>query len=183
MNHTLFTHTKGWQNSHKKWFSNNCGISTLKYLHTKDFTIDTKIFDIIYKISSSTTATNLSLDAMFIVCWIKGSNYNWKHVRLMWEFPWDFLASGGPYYETLWLAVDPMNQVFYYLVSDAKIFDIIYQLSPLLECDPTVCLPEKGKVTRGLAQGWPNFSRGDKPSGPASRKVHCSRGNPKEIPT
>jgi hypothetical protein len=31
-------------------------------------------------------------------------------------------------------------QVFYYLVSDAKIFDIIYQLSPLLECDPTVCL-------------------------------------------
>ena len=34
-------------------------------------------------------------------------------------------------------------QVFYYLVSDAKIFDIIYQLSPLLECDPTVCLPSK----------------------------------------
>ena len=32
-------------------------------------------------------------------------------------------------------------QVFYYLVSDAKIFDIIYQLSPLLEYDPTVCLP------------------------------------------
>jgi hypothetical protein len=30
-------------------------------------------------------------------------------------------------------------QVFYYLVSDAKIFDIIYQLSPLLECDPTAC--------------------------------------------
>jgi hypothetical protein len=29
-------------------------------------------------------------------------------------------------------------QVFYYLVSDAKIFDMIYQLSPLLECDPTV---------------------------------------------
>jgi hypothetical protein len=28
-------------------------------------------------------------------------------------------------------------QVFYFLVSDAKIFDIIYQLSPLLECDPT----------------------------------------------
>ena len=26
-------------------------------------------------------------------------------------------------------------QVFHYLVSDAKIFDIIYQLSPLLECD------------------------------------------------
>jgi hypothetical protein len=35
-------------------------------------------------------------------------------------------------------------QVFYYLVSDAKIFDIIYQLSPLLECDPTVGLPSKG---------------------------------------
>ena len=34
-------------------------------------------------------------------------------------------------------------QVFYYLVSDAKIFDIIFQLSPLLECDPTVCLPSK----------------------------------------
>ena len=34
-------------------------------------------------------------------------------------------------------------QVFYYLVSDAKIFDIIYQLPPLLECDPTVCLPSK----------------------------------------
>ena len=32
-------------------------------------------------------------------------------------------------------------QVFHYLVSEAKIFDIIYQLSPLLECDPTVCLP------------------------------------------
>jgi hypothetical protein len=26
-------------------------------------------------------------------------------------------------------------QVFYYLVSDAKIFDIIYQLSPLLDCE------------------------------------------------
>jgi hypothetical protein len=38
-------------------------------------------------------------------------------------------------------------------ISDAKIFDIIYQLSPLLECDPTVCLPEKSKVTRGLARG------------------------------
>ena len=34
-------------------------------------------------------------------------------------------------------------QVFYYLVFDAKIFDIIYQLSPLLECDPAVCLPSK----------------------------------------
>ena len=38
-------------------------------------------------------------------------------------------------------------QVFYYLVSDGKIFDIIYQLSPLLECDPTVCLPSKSQVT------------------------------------
>ena len=26
-------------------------------------------------------------DAMFVVCWIKGSNYNWKHVRITWEFP------------------------------------------------------------------------------------------------
>jgi hypothetical protein len=26
----------------------------------------------------------------------------------------------------------------------------IIQLSPLLECDPTVCLPEKSKVTREL---------------------------------
>ena len=34
-------------------------------------------------------------------------------------------------------------QVFYYLVSDAKLFDIIYQLSLLLECDPTICLPSK----------------------------------------
>ena len=34
-------------------------------------------------------------------------------------------------------------RVFYYFVSDAKIFDIVYQLSPLLECDPTVCLPSK----------------------------------------
>ena len=31
-------------------------------------------------------------------------------------------------------------QVFYCLVSDAKIFDIIYKLSPWLECDPTVSL-------------------------------------------
>ena len=29
--------------------------------------------------------------------------------------------------------------------------DYIIQLSPVLECDPTVCLPEKSKVTRGLA--------------------------------
>ena len=49
------------------------------------------------------------LGAMFVVCWIKGSNYNWKHVRLTWEFPWDFLTNGGPYYLTLWLAVDQTN--------------------------------------------------------------------------
>jgi hypothetical protein len=30
-------------------------------------------------------------------------------------------------------------QVFYYLVSDAKIFDIIYQLSPLLELKLKYC--------------------------------------------
>ena len=45
-------------------------------------------------------------------------------------------------------------------------FDLI-QLSPLLECDPTVCLPEKSKVTRG----WPNFSRGDNPSGHTPTRV------------
>jgi hypothetical protein len=44
-------------------------------------------------------------------------------------------------------------QVFYYLVSDAKIFDIIYQLSPLLECDPTVCLPS-GKPSGDLIFLW-----------------------------
>jgi hypothetical protein len=43
----------------------------------------------------------------------------------------------------------------------------IMQLSPLLECDPTVCLPEKSKVTRG----WPNFSRGDKPSSHTPTRV------------
>jgi hypothetical protein len=53
---------------------------------------------------------NYILDAMFVVCWIKGSNYNWKHVRHTWEFPWDFLASGGPYYETLRFVVDPTNE-------------------------------------------------------------------------
>ena len=47
--------------------------------------------------------------SMSVVCWINGSNYNWKHVRLTWEFPWDFLASGGPYYETLRLAVHTTN--------------------------------------------------------------------------
>jgi hypothetical protein len=40
-------------------------------------------------------------------------------------------------------------QVFYYLVSDAKIFDIIYQFSPLLEYDPTVCLPRKVRSLSG----------------------------------
>ena len=56
-------------------------------------------------------------------------------------------------------------QVFYYLMSDAKIFDIIYQLSSLLECDPTVCLPEKNKVTRGQA------ALGDKPSSHTPTRV------------
>jgi hypothetical protein len=53
--------------------------------------------------------TIITLVGEFVVCLIKGSNYNWKHVRLTGEFPWDFLASGGPYYETLRLAVDPTN--------------------------------------------------------------------------
>ena len=44
-------------------------------------------------------------------------------------------------------------QVFYYLVSDAKIFDIIYQLSPLLECDPTVCPPRKVRLPSGKPSG------------------------------
>jgi hypothetical protein len=62
-----------------------------------------------------------------------------------------FVAVGGE--EILYIIsnIFAKPQVFYYLVFDAKIFDIIYQLSPLLECDPTVCLPEKSKVTRGLA--------------------------------
>ena len=45
------------------------------------------------------------------------------------------------------LEYDPT--VFYYLVSDAKIFHIIYQLSPLLECDPTVTLLFSGRQTFG----------------------------------
>jgi hypothetical protein len=47
----------------------------------------------------------------------------------------------------------------------------VSQLSPLLECDPTVCLPEKSKVTRGLSRGLPNFSRGDKPSSHTPTRV------------
>jgi hypothetical protein len=45
------------------------------------------------------------------------------------------------------------------LVSSTNKFDShdIIQLSPLLECDPTVCLLEKSKVTRG----WPNKPSGD----------------------
>jgi hypothetical protein len=39
-------------------------------------------------------------------------------------------------------------QVLYYLVSDAKIFDIIYQLSPLLECDPNGDLTFRGETNR-----------------------------------
>jgi hypothetical protein len=53
--------------------------------------------------SSSPRATNLSLDAMFVVCWIKGSYYNWKHVRISFGFPrerwtllWDLTISGWP---------------------------------------------------------------------------------------
>ena len=34
-------------------------------------------------------------------------------------------------------------QVFYYLVSDANISVIIYQLSPLLESDPTGHIPTR----------------------------------------
>ena len=47
----------------------------------------------------------------------------------------------------------------------------IIQLLPLLECDPTVCLPEKSKVTRGLVRGWPNFSREDKLLGHTPSRV------------
>ena len=47
----------------------------------------------------------------------------------------------------------------------------IIQLSPLLECDPTVCLPEKSKVTRGLARGWHNFSKRDKSLGDTPIRV------------
>ena len=62
-------------------------------------------------------------------------------------------------------------QVFYYLVSDAKIFDIIYQSSPLLECDPTVCLPSKSQVTLGQVLGSPYSSLRDKPSGHTPTRV------------
>ena len=57
-----------------------------------------------------------------------------------------------------------------YVVSWVDIGGII-QLSPLLECDPTVCLPEKSKVTLGFGRWWPNFSRGDKPSGHTPTRV------------
>ena len=106
------------------------------------------------------------------------------------------------------------SQVFYYLVSDTKIFDIIiYQLSPLLECDPTVCLPSgdltflwetNRRVT--LQQGSKLYniiysykylesdlikhchvifihSLGQPLIVRSHSKVHRSRGNPKEIPT
>jgi predicted membrane channel-forming protein YqfA (hemolysin III family) len=45
--------------------------------------------------------------------------------------------------------------------------DKIYQLSPMLECDPTVCLPSKSWVTLG----WPYFSLGDKSSGHTPTRV------------
>jgi hypothetical protein len=60
-------------------------------------------------------------------------------------------------------------QVFYYLMSDAKIFDIIYQLSSLLECDPTVCLPEKNKVKSKVTRG--QAALGDKPSSHTPTRV------------
>ena len=44
-------------------------------------------------------------------------------------------------------------QVFYYMVSDANILEIAYQLSPLLECHPTVCLSSKSYVNLGQALG------------------------------
>jgi hypothetical protein len=47
----------------------------------------------------------------------------------------------------------------------------LVQLSPLLECDPTVCLPEKSKVTPEHARGWLKFSLGDKPSGHTPTRV------------
>jgi hypothetical protein len=75
---------------------------------------DAKIFDIIYLLSpllECDPTVCLPYRGSQSYWWrkLKGSNYNWKHVRLTWEFPWDFLASGGPYYETLRLAVDPTN--------------------------------------------------------------------------
>jgi hypothetical protein len=77
-----------------KWL-NTCRFMTdTKWPITRSFVTDTKWLN---ACSILPTATNLSLDAMFVVSWIKGSNYNWKHMRLTWEFPWDFLASGGPY--------------------------------------------------------------------------------------
>jgi hypothetical protein len=70
--------------------------------------------------------------------------------------------------------------------------DNLIQLSPLLECDPTVFLPEKSKVTPYKylesdlikdchmifihSLGQPVIIR-------SHSKVHRSRGNPKEIPT
>jgi hypothetical protein len=41
----------------------------------------------------------------------------------------------------------------------------------LLECDPTVCLPEKSKVTRGLAEGDLTFR------GETNRRVTLGIGN------
>jgi len=40
------------------------------------------------------------------------------------------------------LITDKLYYKMFYRVHLA-IFDIIYQLSPLLECDPTVCFPSK----------------------------------------
>jgi hypothetical protein len=35
-----------------------------------------------------------------------------REVAIIWKFPWDFLVCGGPYYETLRLAVDPTNIIW-----------------------------------------------------------------------
>jgi hypothetical protein len=74
-----------------------------------------------------------------------------------------------PYDQWLTQRMDKYHVTVFYQIR-FKIFIWVYdiiQLSPLLECDPTVCLPEKIKVDRG----WPNFSRGDKPSGHTPTRV------------
>ena len=72
---------------------------------------------------------------MHLITWYLSQNcmYSipWESVTKLHVFNFNHLASVAK------------SQVFYYLVSDAKIVDIIYQLSPLLECNPTVCLPSK----------------------------------------
>ena len=87
---------------------------------------------------------------------------NGKYVTLLlkWRHPDErVITSGIIQHMTLRLYTKRLSQT----VKGSYSIRII-QLSPLLECDPTVCLLEKSKVTQGIAQGWPNFSRGDKPS-------------------